>query len=79
MVIRRDVVEKIPFERISDYIHTDHEVNCLDIMFCWRCFEKKIVITCDTRINLLHIKEIPEESQDTRVGKEKPIIIFKKT
>lgn len=79
MVIRRDIVEKIPFERTSDLIGIDREVNCLDISFCWRCYEKKVPIFADTRVKLLHLKELNDESQPVLVGVEKPVTEIKKS
>lgn len=79
MIIRRDIVERIPFERTSDLLGIDREVNCLDISFCWRCYEKKIPIFADTRVKLLHLKELNDESQPTLVGIEKPVTEIKKS
>lgn len=79
MIIRRDIVEKIPFERTSDLLGIENEVNCLDISFCWRCYENKIPIFTDTRVKLLHLKELNDESQPVLVGKEKPYTEFKQS
>lgn len=79
MIIRRDIVERIPFERTSDLLGIDKEINCLDISFCWRCYENKIPIFADTRIKLLHLKELNDESQPVLVGIKEPITELKKS
>ncbi len=78
MIIRRDIIQKIPFERTSDLLGIEKEVNCLDISFCWRLHQNDIPIYADTRVNLLHLKELNDESQPVLVGREKPVIEHQK-
>lgn len=78
MVLKRDIVEQFEFESLSSYnkIDSENKVGCLDVIICHKFNENNIPIHADTRINLLHLKEVQEESQPTLVGKKDPVIYF---
>ena len=73
MVIRRDVVEKIPF--YSDAMYNDvpyKNSGSLDVQFCYNATKLGINIFCDTRDLMEHLRL----SGKIRVGKEKPHCVF---
>jgi len=57
MAIRRDIVEKIPFDadRVFEGLPPDRGAS-LDFVFCWYCQEHDIPIMVDKRIDLLHLR-----------------------
>jgi len=57
MAIRRDVVEKVPFDadRVFEGKTPDRGAS-LDLVFCWYCNEKDIPIMVDRRIDLIHLR-----------------------
>lgn len=57
MAIRRDVVEKIPFD--ADKVFEGlppHRGASLDFVFCWRCQDMNIPVHVDKRIDMLHLR-----------------------
>jgi len=57
MSIRRDIVEKVPFD--ADKVFEGKPPTngaSLDFVFCWYCQEKDIPIMVDKRIDLLHLR-----------------------
>jgi len=57
MAIRRDIVEKVPFD--ADKVFEGLPPNrgaSLDFVFCWYCQDKNVPIMVDKRIDLLHLR-----------------------
>jgi len=57
MAIRRDIVEKVPFDadRVFQGLPPDRGAS-LDFVFCWYCVMKDIPIMVDKRIDMLHLR-----------------------
>lgn len=73
MVIRRDVVEQIPF--YSDAMYNDvpyKEGGSLDVQYCFNATRKGYGIYADTRVFMIHLRMAGK----IRVGKIKPMCLF---
>jgi len=69
MIIRRDVVERIPFESDAKYNPVPFPLGgSLDVQFCYSCHRMKIPIFCDTRVEMDHLRL----SGQNRVGTARP-------
>jgi len=57
MAIRRDIVEKVPFDadRVFEGLPPERGAS-LDFVYCWYCQEKDIPIMVDKRIDMLHLR-----------------------
>lgn len=81
MCIRRDIVERFDFEPINLYLKDKNLLyGSLDVVLCFKFFKENIPIYADKRIKLLHLKEVQEKSQETKVGKKpaKLIVLLQK-
>lgn len=57
MVLRRKVVEQIPFDTDGGFNGSDnHSGGSLDVMFCKACHDNNIPIMVDTNVILLHMR-----------------------
>jgi hypothetical protein len=56
--IRRDVVEKIPFEDDAAYNGNPYGCGCcVDTCYSYQCIQKKIPMYCDTNVQFIHLRE----------------------
>lgn len=74
MVIRRNVVELIPFDSDGAYNGSDAtSTGSLDVMFCKACHDRNIPIMVDTDVLLLHLRR----HGTSRVGGVPPTWYFR--
>ncbi len=74
LVIRRNIVEIIPFDSDGGWNGLDNRSRgSLDVAFCYHCYEKGIKIMCDTDVVLLHLRR----EGISFVGKKHPNWYFK--
>lgn len=73
MIIRRDVVEKIPFYTDSMFNEiTQKDGGSLDVQYCWNAHKLGIGIYADTRVFMVHLRM----EGKIRVGKEEPFCLY---
>lgn len=56
MAIRRDVVEQITFDADKVWEGQPDKGASLDIVFCWNCMERNILVMVDKTIDMLHLR-----------------------
>lgn len=75
MAIRRDIVEKFPFDADRIYQGLDGSRGAsLDLVFCWNCQENAIPVWVDKRIDMKHLRS----SGKNLVGKKEKVTEFMK-
>jgi hypothetical protein len=68
--IRRDIVELLPFNTDSVFKGTGVASGAsLDLVFCWYCYENKVPIYVDQRIDMKHLR-VSGQSQAGERNKE---------
>lgn len=73
MVIRRDIVEQIPFYSDSMYNEVSYkDSGSLDVQFCFNALRLDVAMFADTRVFMTHLRT----SGTMRVGTEKPYCTF---
>lgn len=73
MTIRRDVIERIPFESDSLYENTPVKTGgAVDTHFCFSCNKNTIPVKTDTRVVMRHLRT----SGKMRVEKAKPFCLW---
>ncbi len=75
MIIRRDIVEKIPFHGIDC---GSNQIRGLDVGFANSCDESNIPITVDTQVHFIHLKGILPNEKTNRlfVGIKQPKLVL---
>lgn len=73
MAIRRDIIEKIPFETDAEAMQKPIEYGqSTDLIFCYRCMEEGIPIYADTKNFMKHLRL----SGEIQVGKKPSDAVF---
>ena len=84
LFMRRDIVEQIPLQGDTPYDpHRKHiEPMSFDAAFCWECHQRDIPIHVDTRVKMLHLRNMElgtitgKQVDDIRVRKDKPRVYY---